>query len=135
MIINFAKNNFRKFIVFGFVGVGAFIIDWVSFNLFYRISSWFILSLSLGWIISMIFNFTINRNITFSARSFSIRKQAFRWLIVYFIAFLARAGLGKSILFLIGESPLNANIAFLAGIFVSIPISFLGSLLWAFKKN
>ena len=121
--------------VFSTVGVCAFVIDWGFFNLFYSITEIFIFSLSLGWIISMFFNFTVNRNITFSARGFSIKKQAFRWLIVYFIAFLARMILGKSILFFIGENPLNANIAFFAGLLVSIPISFLGSLFWAFKKN
>lgn len=135
MVSNFFEIHFKKFIIFSLVGVCAFIVDWLVFNLFYKISSRFLFSLSLGWIISMILNFTINRNITFSARNFSIRKQAFRWLIVYFIAFLARAGVGKLVLLLLGENPLNVNFAFFAGIIISIPISFLGSLLWAFKKN
>tara|TARA_Y100000310_G_C20610832_1_gene777901 strand:+ start:609 stop:1022 length:414 start_codon:yes stop_codon:yes gene_type:complete len=135
MLIKFIKNHFVKFTIFSFVGLCAFVIDWLFFNLFYKIGSGFILALFIGWIVSMTFNFTLNRNLTFSARGFSIRKQAFKWLIIYFIAFLARTGLGKFILLIIGENPLTANIAFFAGLIVSIPISFLGSLLWVFKKE
>lgn len=135
MIKRFIKNHFLKFTIFSFVGFGAFLIDWMFFNLIYKVSSWFIFSLSIGWIISMIFNFTMNRNITFSAKGFSIKKQVSRWLLVYFIAFLTRAGSGTLILYFIGENTLNVNIAFFSGLAISIPISFLGSLLWVFKKS
>ena len=135
MIINFVKTQFWKFALFSLVGLGAFLLDWLFFNLFYGLGLTFILSLSLGWIISMFFNFMINRNITFSARGFSIKKQAIRWILVYLIAFLFRSGLGKLVLFILGESPLTANIAFFAGVLIAIPISFIGSLLWAFKKD
>ena len=135
MIIGFIKKHFWTFGIFSLVGIMAFVIDWVIFNLFYKLTSIFILSLSFGWATSMVFNFTINRNVTFSARGFSIKFQALRWLLVYFIAFLARGGLGKLIIIIIGESPLNVNIAFFAGIAISIPISFFGSLLWVFKRK
>jgi len=135
MIIKFIKNHFWRFNFFCIIGLTAFLIDWGFFNLFYKITSWFIFSMTLGTIISMIFNFNINRNITFKARGHCIKKQIIRWLIVYIIAFLTRVFSGKLILFLIGESILTANIAFLTGVIIAIPISFFGSLFWAFKKT
>jgi putative flippase GtrA len=41
---------------------------------------------------------------------------------------------GKGVLLLLNDSLLSANIAAIAGLAVSIPISFLGSMLWVFKK-
>jgi putative flippase GtrA len=134
MIKKFIKNNFWKFIIFCFVGFCAFLIDWGIFNIFYYLGLGFIVSITFSWLGSMIFNFTINRNVTFSARNKKIKNQIFKWLVVYFIAFLARVGLGKSIFILFEETVLIANIAFFAGIAIAIPISFLGSLLWVFKK-
>jgi len=131
----FIIDNFFKFLFFGFIGFCAFAIDWFFFNVFYRISSWFVFSRTISAGISMIFNFNVNRNITFKAKGGFIKKQLTRWLIVYLIAFLANVIVGKIILTILGENLLNANIAFFAGIFIAIPISFLGSLLWAFRKN
>jgi len=128
-------NNFWKFVVFCFVGFVAFCIDWAVFNFSYFLTNIFIISVTLGWLISMIFNFSINRNFTFSAKGFCIKEQAIKWIIVYAGAFLARIFVSWIALGVLGESTLNANIAFFAGIIISIPISFLGSLFWAFKKN
>tara|TARA_Y100000310_G_C20599268_1_gene772136 strand:+ start:892 stop:1302 length:411 start_codon:yes stop_codon:yes gene_type:complete len=135
MVIKFIRNHFWKFVFFCLVGVTAFFIDWAFFNLFYRISSLFVFSRTISAGISMIFNFNINRNITFKARGGLIKKQITRWFTVYFIAFLANVIVGKIVLITLGENLLNANIAFFAGVIVAIPISFLGSLLWAFRKS
>ncbi len=77
----------------------------------------------------------MNRNITFSARGHSIKRQVPRYLIIYSIAVLV--GLTTSIIVfnILGDGTLNANLASIAGILVSIPISFLGSLFCAFKKD
>ena len=128
-------KNIRKFIIFCFIGLGAFLIDWLFFNIIYSIVPWFISSRILSALISMIFNFNMNRNITFSARGYSVKKQLVKWIVVYSVAIGANAILGKFVLKFLGESLLNANIAFFAGLAVSIPISFLGSLLWAFNKK
>lgn len=135
MIFNFVKKHFWRFMVFSIIGFAAFLIDWLFFNIFYSITSWFILSMTLATAISMIFNFIVNRNLTFKARGHSIKKQMPRWILIYILAFLARVISGKIILNLLGENTLTANIAFLVGISLAIPISFLGSLLWAFKKE
>jgi len=128
-------KNFRKFVIFCFVGFCSFLIDWTFFNIFYKISSWFIFSIVIATVISMIFNFIMNRNFTFKARGYSIKKQIPRWLVVYFITLLSRIISGKCIIIVLGENLLNANIAYFVGIALAIPISFLGSLLWAFKKD
>jgi len=129
------EKTWHKFIVFCCIGGASTLIDWSMFNLFYKITSIFIFSLAMGFIISMTFNFTINRNYTFSARAYSIKKQLFRWVTIHGIAFLARTGIGTLSLYLLGESVLNVNIAYVLGLTVSIPITFLGSKNWAFKKN
>ena len=131
----FIIEHFNRFICFAFVGFGAFLIDWIFFNAFYRVGIEFVFSRVSSAIISTIFNFNINRHFTFRARGHSIKKQLFRWIIVYSIAILANVIVGKLVLNSLGENILNANIAYFAGILVAIPIAFLGSLLWAFKKH
>ncbi len=128
-------NHFKKFVIFCFVGFGAFLISWIFFNIIYKISSRFVFSMIISAIISMIFNFNVNRNLTFSARGHSIKKQVIRWLIVYVVSISINISVAKLVLLALGESLLNVNIAFLAGVAVGIPIGFLGSLLWAFKKD
>lgn len=128
-------KKYLRFLCFCVVGTTAFLIDWAIFNLSYKLTSFFVLSLAFGWCISMIFNFSVNRNLTFSARGYFIKKQLSKWLIVYAFSFLIRAITGKITLFMLGESVLNANIAYFVGIAIEIPINFFGSLLWAFKKE
>ena len=131
----FIIEHYHRFICFSFVGFGAFLIDWIFFNAFYRGGIEFVFSRFFSALISMVFNFGVNRNFTFRAREHPIKKQIFRWIIVYSIAILANVIVGKLVLNSLGENILNANIAYFAGILVAIPIAFLGSLLWAFKKH
>jgi len=128
-------KHFKKFMIFCCVGLGAFLIDWLIFNIIYSIVPWFVFSRIISAVTSMVFNFNMNRNLTFSARGHSIKKQVVRWLVVYGISATANISVGKLTLLALGESLLNANIAFFAGVAVGIPIGFLGSLLWAFKKH
>jgi putative flippase GtrA len=128
-------KNFLRFVFFCFVGGASFLIDWSLFNLFYKFGADFLIAITLSTALSMIFNFSVNRNITFSAKGKSVRKQIFRWLIIYLVAFLVRVGSGKLIILYFGENLLMVNIAFMIGVGFAIPISFLGSLLWAFKKE
>ena len=128
-------KKFWEFACFCVVGGIAFLIDMGFFNLYYRLNMGFILSKVSSAIISMVFNFNVNRNITFSAKEGRVKQQVSRWLIVYAIAIIVNVTAGKIFLNLIGESVLNANLAVFFALVFSIPISFLGSRLWAFKKN
>ena len=128
-------KHIKKFITFCCIGFGSFLIDWLIFNIVYHFLPWFVFSRIISAGLSMIFNFNMNRNLTFSARGYSVKKQVIRWLIVYGISAAANISVGKLTLLALGENVLNANIAFFAGVAVGIPIGFLGSLLWAFKKS
>ena len=131
----YAKHSLR-FVFFCLVGGASFLIDWSFFNIFYAlVGLGFFISITLSVGISMIFNFSVNRNVTFSARGHHVGKQISKWLIVYLIAFGIRLGAGKITLIMLGESLLTANVAFIIGIGLAIPVSYLGSLLWAFKKH
>jgi putative flippase GtrA len=124
----------KKIFFFGATGGIATLIDLLFFNLFFIISSMFVLSRILGILISMIFNFTSNRNITFNARKGKVPNQAIKFLILYGISMGANVLTGKFILSLLEESLFSANIAAISGLAVSIPISFFGLMFWVFKE-
>ncbi|MBR9705267.1 hypothetical protein GOV12_07680, partial [Candidatus Pacearchaeota archaeon] len=111
----------------------------LSFNsnlLIFGASFNFIFAFILGTAGSMVYNFSINRNITFSAKHTSASRQAPKYLIVYALSIGFNFIISIIILNLLGsETTLNANIASLAGIIAAIPVSFLGSLFWTFKKR
>jgi putative flippase GtrA len=129
------KKTFWKFLSFCSVGVGATFLDWGVFNLFYYFGVLFEISVTLGFLISVIFNFSMNRNFTFSARGHSISKQAVKWSILYLVTLWIRIVVGREVISILGETALNANIALLAGFAISIPLGFLGSMYWVFKKH
>ena len=121
--------------MFSFVGGVAALIDLAFFNLFFSIIGFnFILARILGIAISMIWNFTMNRYVTFSAKKDKMHNQIVKYLIVYAISMSANILFGILILKIIGDGIIQGNIAAIAGIAISIPLNFLGSLLWTFKK-
>jgi putative flippase GtrA len=124
----------RKIFFFCLTGGIATLIDLAFFNLFFITTSLFVLSRVGGILISMIFNFTFNRNITFKAKNKKTHTQIWKFLILYAISMTSNVLVGKGVLSLLNESILSANIAAISGLAVSIPISFLGSMLWVFKK-
>ena len=77
----------------------------------------------------------MNRNLTFKAKKTKVKNQIWKYGIVYFVS--QGINLLVSVLMnnLLGEGVLQANIAFVTGIAISIPFSFFGSLLWAFKNQ
>ncbi len=126
-------KKFPKFVAFCFVGILAFIIDIGSFNIFLGLGLSFILSRPLAILVSMVANFTINRNFTFSAREGKIHHQAWRYMAVYTIASLANVLVGWLIVSYFGETVFVSNIAAILGIIIQGPISFFGLLFWVFK--
>ncbi len=129
------KEKIWKFIKFCFVGGTSALIGLIFFNIFFWFGLDFIVFVLLSMSLSIIYNFSINRNLTFKARKIPVKKQVWKYGIVYFIS--QGINLLVSILMrnLLGEGVLQANIAVITGIAVSIPFSFFGSLLWAFKKQ
>jgi len=134
MALSKFNRNIKKFICFCFVGGASALIDLSFFNLFFWLGITFILCRIFAIGISMIFNFTINRNITFSAKGRAIHYQIVKYLIVYAVSIGVNLLTSLIVIMILGENTLNANIAAVSGILVGIPISFFGSLLWTFKK-
>jgi putative flippase GtrA len=129
-----ASKLSRKIFFFGLTGGIATLIDLAFFNLFFILSSAFVLSRIGGILISILFNFTSNRNITFKAKKEKIPKQMLKFLVLYGISMGANVLTGKIVLSLLNDSLFSANIAAISGLIVSIPISFLGLMFWVFKE-
>lgn len=128
-----------RFVIFCFVGGIATLIDFIVFNIFAYIlgDGLFMpqISRALGIGISMIWNFSMNRNITFRAKDGKIINQLPKWLLVYGITSLINLGIFSIILSHTGNSLMGRNIAFVCGTGISIILNFLGSLLWTFKRK
>ncbi len=124
-----------KFIKFCFVGGTSALLGLIFFNIFFWFGLNFVICIILSILFSIIYNFSMNRNLTFKARKIKIKNQVWKYGIVYFIS--QGINLLVSVLTrnLLGEGTLQANIAFITGIAISIPFSFFGSLLWAFRKT
>jgi putative flippase GtrA len=124
----------KKIILFCTNGGIATLIDLIFFNIFFLISSLFVISRIGGILVSMIFNFSFNRKVTFKATNKKASNQIPKFLILYAISMTSNVLVGKLVLTLLNGSILSANIAALSGLAVSIPISFIGSMFWVFKK-
>lgn len=138
VILNSFKDLYKvkkRFILFFFVGATSTLLSLVIFNILFWAGFTFQLSLVLSLLSSVAYNFLMNRNLTFSAKTGPIKQQLFRYAIVYLIShgmnFLASSIMAG----ILGEGTINANIAVMIGIAVSIPFSFMGYLLWAFKNR
>jgi putative flippase GtrA len=80
------------------------------------------------------FNFMMNRTFTFNTHTSSILHQIPKYAIVQTIAFIVNVGVSLIIVTILPKTLLNANIASLSGIVCALPVNFLGSLLWTFRK-
>jgi putative flippase GtrA len=127
------QRNYTKFIIFCFVGILCALVDLVLFNLFFFTKIGFISSRALAVIGAVTVNFFINKKITFLSKDKSIKNQLPKHFLVYGLVLAANILVGWTIIQLLGEKAIFANIASIAGIIYGIPISFIGSLLWTFK--
>ena len=67
-----------KFLIFCVVGGLSAIIDLLTFNLLFHMGINFSLCRGIAVFLAVLFNFTINRNFTFSARQGKIKKHLSR---------------------------------------------------------
>lgn len=144
VILNSFKDLYRlkrSFLLFCFIGLTSALTSIAMFNLLFWLGLSFTPSLLIGILVSAAYNFFMNRNYTFQAKEIPIRSQVWKYSIVYFIAqgmnllvaSLAASAFGAGTILASGFS--RANLAVIIGIAISIPFSFLGSLLWAFQKK
>lgn len=138
VILNSFKDLYKlkkRFILFCFVGLTSALMSLIVFNILFWFGLGFTFCLFFGIIFSTIYNFLMNRNLTFSAKGIPIKKQLGKYGFVYSISQGINLLIASIMVYLLGPGNLQANIAVLVGIAFSIPFSFLGSLLWAFKKK
>ncbi|MFA7707794.1 MAG: GtrA family protein [Candidatus Pacearchaeota archaeon] len=134
--INFIKKNFWRFIIFSCVGATSALVHMLFFNLFRSfLSLTFTYSVVFPTCCALVYNFSVNRNITFRANGHGLKKQIFKFLIVYLISISVNFLVTFSLESALGPGFWQENISTLSGIIASIPFSFLGSLLWVFKKE
>lgn len=126
-------NIFKRFIIFCIVGGSGALIELLFFNLFYLFTI-FSISKFIGLVFALTFNFIINRTFTFSASNGKKRGQIMRYLLVYSIALSLNYLTSLFINNLLGGGVISANVAAIAGILVSIPITFFGSNYFIFKS-
>lgn len=135
IIKKISRNNlFRKMILFCTSGGITTLVDMIFFNIFYIISFIFVLSRIGGILVSLLFNFNFNRNITFKAKGKKARHQLWKYVILYGFSMTSNVLVGKLVLFLLNGSLISANIAAISGLAVSVPINFLGLMFWVFKE-
>tara|TARA_Y100000034_G_C6548753_1_gene237010 strand:- start:29 stop:409 length:381 start_codon:yes stop_codon:yes gene_type:complete len=123
-----------KFLIFCIVGGFTFIIDLILVNLLFFLGLPFPIARTLSISLALVFNFFANRGITFGANRRAIKKQVIPYAVVYITSNLINLFSSILIVHIAGESFFIINIASFIGIIISVPISFLGSLLWTFKK-
>lgn len=124
----------KKFFSFCFAGASGALLELASFNIFFLFLT-FMPSKVLSLALALALNFSINRNITFLARSGKITKQFGRYLVVYAIAIAVNLSVSLLMNNILRNGAINANIATAAGIAAAIPITFLGSLHWVFRDK
>lgn len=128
------KWNYNKFIVFCIVGLLSAIVDLIIFNQLFNLNIGFKISRASGVIGAVIFTFFLNREITFSAKNKKIINQLSKHLIIYGIVLFSNVLVSSTAVYWLGEEVFFANLASIVGIVYGIPISFIGSMLWTFKK-
>lgn len=114
-------------------GTGA-LLELLSFNVLYSFSSFWASKL-FALMIALCVNFAINRNITFSASSVKKREQIPKYIMVYSVAIIINYISSLTANHFLGDEIIYANISAAIGILMGVPVSFLGSSLWVFKKS
>ena len=135
VLLGCCMKGYQKFVVFCVVGGASAVVDLAFFNLAFFVGVGFILARVFGVLVSLGFNFYLNRGVSFSARGGSVRGQVLKYLVVYAVSSTVNVGVGYLAVTLLGPGAIQANIASVIGIVVAIPFSFFGLLLWAFKKS
>ena len=138
VILNSFKDLYnlkKKFLIFCFVGGTSALLSLIMFNFFFWIRLGFVLSVVLGIFSALLYNFLMNRSITFKEGKTSIKKQWWKQGVVYFVSQGINLLASVIMVSILGEGTLRANISVITGIAVSIPFSFFGSLLWTFKQK
>ncbi len=124
-----------KFLIFCIIGVLSALVDLAVFNILFWGKLNFIVCRIIAVFGAVMFNFFLNRHITFRVKEKSFKKQFPKHIIVYSLVIITNVVVSTLTVNFLGEGTFFANIASVAGIISGIPISFFGSLLWTFKNK
>ena len=128
------RRNSTKFIIFCIIGGLSALVDLFLFNSLFYLKINFIFCRIFAIFGAVIFNFFINRKFTFLSKEKAIKTQISKHFAIYGLVMMANILVSSTLFNLLGRNVIYANIASIAGIIYGIPISFIGSLLWTFKK-
>src|SRR3972149_5479983 len=98
----------KRFFYFCFAGLSGVLLELLSFNILFLFFN-FLFSKIFSLFLALSLNFTINRNITFSARSGKIIKQTIRYVFIYSIAISFNLFISLFVRSILEEGTLNAN--------------------------
>lgn len=129
------KKVLSKFFIFCIIGGVSLLIDIMFVNIFFFLKMPFPIARTISISIALIFNFFSNRKITFNAIDKPPQKQALQYIIVYITSNLVNLVSSILIVYFAGENVISINFASIIGTAISVPVSFIGSLFWTFKKQ
>jgi putative flippase GtrA len=115
-------------------GLGA-MVELLIFNILLLYSGVFSFAKGVALLCSWGLVFSINRNFTFLARMGKMKRQLFRYILVYVFALSFNYLVSIFLNFSLPEGVFFSNIAAAMGIIVAIPITFYGSLYWVFRRE
>jgi putative flippase GtrA len=128
-------KNLRKFFCFCFVGGTSALIDLIIFNIFFKLNLSFLICRIFAIVVAIVYNFSMHRHITFSAKEGKLKKQIPYYAIVYGVAIGVNLLVSMLMRSILDEGTLQANIASIVGMIAGVPVSFFGSLLFTFKNK
>ena len=126
-------KNRIKFILFLLIRGTGFFIDLFFLNLFLWLNFEFVFARSMGILGVLIYNFSMDRNVVFSAKNGSIKKQIMKYVLIYIVASLVNLTVSLFFSGIFGEGIFNSNLASILGIIFQIPITFFSLLFWVFS--
>lgn len=123
----------RQFITFLFVGGLTVLIDFTTYNVLYYIDMNFDIAKTIGFLTGTIFAYFANKQWTFQARGGV--NVFFVFIVLYFCTLGLNVGTNHMVLKILGENPLNVNLAFIFATGLSATTNFLGMKFLVFKGN
>lgn len=115
---------------FGLVGASGYLVNIAIYALLLHLGSHYVLAATISFISAAVSNYILHRHWTFAEKQASLQSQASRFLVVTVLAYLANI----AILHLLISAGHGKLISQALAIVLSVPVSFLGNKLWAFRK-
>ena len=128
---NFIVINKQSILSFLIVGALSAVENFVSFGVFWQLFKIsYAYSVSIAYVLSVIFHFIANRNMTFKHRGTNMAPQISKYLVMIMINYLITLAIVNATVQIIGLSP---YIGIVLSIGTTVGIGYLTSRLWIFR--